>query len=242
MIGILAPMEDEILPLKEVTQNLQTKTIGTYVFYEGNLEGQPVVLLLCGIGKVAAAAGTALLIHQYAPQAIINVGSAGGLLEKQNVGDLVVCSGAVHHDVDLKPFGYLPGQLPGCPQVFLPDPQLLNDSLKAFQHLSKSGAYGPDQRCYEGQIGTGDAFMSDPERIRRVKQAFPDLTCLEMEGAAVAQTAQALNTPWIILRSLSDIAGKESPITFQEFLPLAAKNAGLLVRQLIKSRSPHGTQ
>ena len=182
-------------------------------FQTGTLEGKSVVLLQCGVGKVNAAIGTALLLELFSPTAVLNTGSAGGLLPTQTFGDTLISTEVLHHDVDVTAFGYAPGQVPGLPAVFPSDPDLValaDRCLGSFPHT-------------KGQIGSGDIFVHDPEVIAKIRSRFPDLCAVEMEAAAIAQACHLTGTPFVVVRALSDIAGQESPMKFEEFLPLAAK-------------------
>lgn len=206
--------------------NPQTRTVGGLSFHTGSLEGRPVVLLQCGIGKVNAAVGAALLIETFHPEAVLNTGSAGGLLATQTFGDTVVSTGVLHHDVDVTAFGYAPGQVPGLPAVFPSDPGLIA--------LAERCLEGEGVAHAKGLVGSGDIFVHDPGVIARIRTTFPDLCAVEMEAAAIAQVCHQTRTPFVVVRALSDIAGKESPMTFDQFLPLASKNSSRLVLQMLK--------
>ena len=227
MIGIIGAMVPEMELLTGALQKARERSAAGMTFRTGTLEGQDVVLLQCGIGKVNAAVGTALLIEFFHPKAILNTGSAGGLLTSQTFGDTVVSTSVVHHDVDVTAFGYAPGQVPGLPAAFPADPQLVSladECLAGVPHTM-------------GQIGSGDVFVHDPALVARIRAAFPDLCAVEMEAAAVAQACYLTQTPFVIARALSDIAGRESPMKFDDFLPLASKNSSRLVLDMLKHLS-----
>jgi len=224
MIGIVGAMAPEMALLGAALSGGQDRTAAGMTFRTGRLEGKDVVLLQCGIGKVNAAVGTALLIELYHPTAVLNTGSAGGLLSTQTFGDTVVSTAVLHHDVDVTAFGYAPGQIPGLPLAFPADQNLV--ALAA--------------RCLEGEghttgiIGSGDVFVHDAEVIARIRSRFPDLCAVEMEAAAIAQVCHLTSTPFVVVRALSDIAGQESPMKFDEFLPLASRNSSRLVLHMLK--------
>jgi adenosylhomocysteine nucleosidase len=227
-LGIIGAMEEEVALLKEHMSGVEEKEIAGCHFYKGILEGVEVVLLQSGIGKVSAAVGTTLLIDHYHPSAIINTGSAGGTDEALNIGDVVISSSVIHHDADATAFGYAPGQVPGMPPAFFPDRKLVETAISA-SVAARSG-----HQIVEGLIGSGDSFMSDPERIRSVKNTFPELKAVEMEAAAIAQVCHQFNVPFLIIRSLSDIAGKDSNISFDQFLKTAAKHSAEFILSIIK--------
>ncbi|WP_333607750.1 5'-methylthioadenosine/S-adenosylhomocysteine nucleosidase [Arsukibacterium sp.] len=226
LVGIIGAMEQEVALLKQQLQHCRTEQLGGYTFYLGELASQPVVIVQSGIGKVAAAVATTLMINQFAPDCIINTGSAGGFADDLQVGDVVISTDVIHHDVDVTAFGYAPGQVPQMPASFIADAALVS---AAEQSISELGFC----QTRKGLIATGDSFMCDPERIARVRQQFPTMLAVEMEGAAIAQVCHMLNTPFVVIRSLSDIAGKESPTSFEAFLSIAAKNSSAMVTVML---------
>jgi adenosylhomocysteine nucleosidase len=234
MVGIIGAMEDEVSLLKNALEDIHTDSVRAYEFYRGTLEGKPVVLLRCGIGKVNAAVGCALLIDRYKPDLVINTGSAGGLDPGLNFGDVVISEALIYHDVDVTAFGYATGQLPGMPLVFNTPEDLIRRGEAAVDSLKQEGLLPPDFNHRRGLIGSGDVFMHEPDRIATLRKTFPDIKAVEMEGAAIAQACLLLETPALIIRSLSDIAGAESPVKFDEFLPVASKHSGAIVRRLVR--------
>lgn len=201
------------------------RTAAGMTFRTGKLAGKDVVLLQCGIGKVNAGIGAALMAEFYRPAAILNTGSAGGLLPTQTFGDTVVSTAVVHHDVEVTIFGYAPGQVPGLPATFPSDPGLID---LADRCLTAAGT--PHAK---GVVGSGDIFVFQPEVIARIRKTFPDLCAVEMEAAAIAQACHLAKVPFVVVRALSDIAGQESPMKFEEFLPLASKNSSRLVMEMV---------
>ncbi|MDR0597324.1 MAG: 5'-methylthioadenosine/adenosylhomocysteine nucleosidase [Treponema sp.] len=234
MIGIIGAMEDEVSLLKGALADIHAETTGVYEFYRGVLENKPVVLLRCGIGKVNAAVGCALLIDHYKPDLVINTGSAGGIDPGLSFGDAVIAEGLIYHDVDVTAFGYEPGQLPGMPAVFQTPEDLLRRGEAAVDGLKQEGLLPPDFTHRRGLIGSADVFMHETGRIDGLRKTFPAVKAVEMEGAAIAHACRLLGTPALIIRSLSDIAGSESPVKFEEFLPVAAKHSGTIVRRIVR--------
>jgi adenosylhomocysteine nucleosidase len=227
-------MEDEVIMLRSALEDIVTKTIGGYEFYAGRLERKPVVLLRCGIGKVNAAVGCALLIDHYHPSLVINTGSAGGIDPSLSFGDAIISNGLVHHDVDVTAFNYAPGQLPGMPPVFPVPEDLIRRGEAAVDSLKREGKLPAAFNHVRGLIGSGDVFMHEPARINAVRGRFPDMRAVEMEGAAIAQVCHLFSTPALVIRALSDIAGAESPVKFDEFLPIASKHSGEIVRRIVR--------
>ena len=110
-----------------------------------------MILTLSGIGKVAAAVATTLLLERFSPDCVINTGSAGGFDPALNVGDLVISSEVRHHDVDVTAFGYELGQVPRMPAAFVADPHLVKLAQSAVAQV-------PELHCKKGLICTGDQF------------------------------------------------------------------------------------
>lgn len=227
MIAIIGAMDQEVAWLKANLTGLSTASQAGFEFHSGQLAGKDVVVLQCGIGKVNAAVGCALLLAQYKPEAVINTGSAGGLLATQEVGDVVVSTGMVYHDVNVTIFGYKMGQVPKMPAVFEADAALIRRAEAAIELQNV--------RHSRGLLASGDSFMHEPERIQAVRDDFPGVCGVEMEGAAIAHTCHLFGTPWVVIRALSDIAGKESPMVFADFLPLASKNSSAIIVQMLKN-------
>lgn len=234
MIAIIGAMQEETEILTARIEAAQLSQSGGFNFVSGRLAGKEVVLLQCGIGKVNAAVGAALLLERFPIRALINTGSAGGLLAEQKVGDLVVSSAALQHDVDICAFGYEKGQLPGLPAVFPADLDLAERAETVVAVLKARSALDAGINCTRGIIGSGDVFMHEAQRLLALRQDFPGLCAVEMEGAAIAQVCFLFKTPFVILRALSDIAGQDSPIRFDDFLPVAARNSSILVEELVK--------
>ena len=227
-IGIIGAMEQEVALLRAQMNDVETLSLAGCEFYRGTLAGQNVVLTRPGIGKVAAAVATTLLLDRFAPDCVINTGSAGGFDPELHIGDVVISSEVRHHDVDVTGFGYEIGQVPRLPAGFTADEQLKAIARAAISELPAS------IQCKEGLICTGDQFMCDPVRIAKARHDFPTMAAVEMEGAAIAQVCHQFGTPFVVTRSLSDIAGKESPTSFDEYLEIASKNSSAMVVAMLK--------
>ena len=226
MIGIIGAMKEEVAILKELIKNQRVEKIMHVEFTVGLLHDKEVVLLESGIGKVNVAIATTLLLEKFAVDVVINTGSAGGIITDAEVGDVVISQAVAYHDVDVTGFGYDWGQVPGLPAVFKSDGDLVSKVEDVLKRV--------DIRYFTGQIVTGDAFVNRPEQLVVVKENFNEAIALEMEAAAVAQVCHIANIPFVVVRALSDIAGKESEISFDEFLPRAAVVSSWIVLELIK--------
>lgn len=224
--GIIGAMEPEVAILKSKLTHEKISTIGGYTFYEGKIAGNDVVIVQSGIGKVAAALATAFLIKEFAPDYVVNTGSAGGFEQSLKVGDIVISSEVKYHDVDVTAFGYEIGQLPANPPAYIPHPTLVEAAKSGIAELENI-------QTLVGLITTGDTFMTKDEDIAKARKNFPTMAAVEMEGAAIAQTCHQLETPFVVIRSMSDIAGKESPTSFEAYLETASVNSSKLVMNML---------
>ncbi|NIY83576.1 5'-methylthioadenosine/S-adenosylhomocysteine nucleosidase [Vibrio hepatarius] len=226
-IGIIGAMEQEVSILKQAIENCQTVTKAGCTFFSGQLNGVDVVLLQSGIGKVAAAIGTTILLDEYQPDVVINTGSAGGFDSSLNLGDVVISTEVRHHDADVTAFGYEMGQMAQQPAAFLADEKLMNVAEQALEQMD-------DKHAVRGLICTGDAFVCTAERQAFIRTHFPSVIAVEMEASAIAQTCHQFNVPFVVVRAISDVADKESPMSFEEFLPLAAQSSSEMVFKMVE--------
>lgn len=225
-IAIIGAMDEEIESLKPQIKHCQETEVAGFKFFSGEINEQSVVLLQSGIGKVNAAVGTTILIEKFNPSCIINTGSAGGFDQNLEVGDVVISDEVCYHDVDVTAFDYVMGQVPQMPARFKADATLLNiaNKLETLKEV----------KTVTGLISTGDIFMNNPEKVAQTRLDFPTMQACEMEAAAIAQTCFRYNTPFIIFRSLSDIAGKESNVSFPEYVKTAGIHSAKMAIELVE--------
>ncbi|OOF61459.1 5'-methylthioadenosine/adenosylhomocysteine nucleosidase [Rodentibacter pneumotropicus] len=220
-IGIVGAMAQEVEILKGLMADKIEKKVASAVIFEGKINGKSVALLQSGIGKVAAAIGTTALLQSAKPNVVINTGSAGGVVKGLKVGDIVISDETSYHDVDVTAFGYEKGQLPANPAAFLSDAKLAD--------LAQKIAEEQGQSVKRGLICSGDSFINSEDKIAEIKADFPNVTAVEMEAAAIAQVCHAFNVPFVVVRAISDGGDGEATLSFEEFLPLAAKQSSALV-------------
>ena len=227
-IAVVGAMEQEIELLRESMANVKHVSFGKFSAYEGELAGKRMVLVLSGIGKVNAAVSTSWVIHQFAPDCVINTGSAGGLGKGLKVGDVVIGKTVAHHDVDVTAFGYVWGQVPQLPAVFTSDSNLICQAEKAVQVFEGAAVT-------QGLIVSGDRFVHSSEGVAEIRSHFPEVKAVEMEAAAIAQTCHQLEVPFVIIRAVSDSADEKADISFEEFLKTAAVSSAKMVTEIVKS-------
>lgn len=225
--GIIGAMDKEVDSLKRDLEHAEVTAIAGMEFCEGMLDGQQVVIVKCGMGKVNAGTCAQLLIHVFGADRIINTGVAGSLDAEIDIGDIVVSIDAVQHDFDLTPLGYAPGELDG----------IGSPSLKADEHMRALAVdavrqCAPDVHVFEGRVCTGDQFISSAEQKASISRRFGGLCC-EMEGGAIAQVCCQNRIPFVIIRAISDKADGSAEMSFTEFLEEAAARCAAITRYMV---------
>ncbi|MBY4889753.1 5'-methylthioadenosine/S-adenosylhomocysteine nucleosidase [Pantoea sp. DY-15] len=224
-VGIIGAMEQEVTLLRDKIENRQTLTLAGCEIYTGTLNGVEVALLKSGIGKVAAALGTTLLLQLCKPDVVINTGSAGGLAPTLKVGDIVVSDEVRYHDADVTAFGYEPGQMASCPAAFVADDKLIAAAELVIKQL--------DLNAVRGLVVSGDAFINGAAPLERIRTTFPQAIAVEMEATAIGHVCHQFKVPFVVVRAISDVADQESHLSFDEFLSVAAKQSSLMVENLL---------
>lgn len=231
--GIIGAMEPEIEILTAKLQNQRCEHRAWADFYCGTISGQEIVIVRSGIGKVCAGGVTALLISDFGVDCIINTGCAGAVSKELKIGDTVFSTRAACHDADLTVFGYKKGQMADQPQFFDADPGLIAQAERAAADLPSFKGH-----IRKGTVISGDQFISDRNKRQELTTMFPDALVTEMEGAAVAQVACNCKVPFLIVRAVSDCAYEGDPMTYEEFLPLAAQNCASLILKMLALQAP----
>ena len=222
-IGILTAMmkeHDQIAVLLNDTRKVE----GQFNYIIGTLNGNEVVLLQCGIGKVNAAVGTAELIRSYQPDCIISTGVAGGIDACLNVMDVVVSNRCVQHDFDLT-LGYERGEIQGLTRFFESGAQL----IAAAESLQ-------DPTIHIGLICTGDQFITDRTALDTIKGYFPDGLAVDMESAAIAQTCYIYKVPFVSFRIISDTPGaKDNQQQYKNFWEEMAQRSFKITKRYLEN-------
>lgn len=213
-IAIMGAMPEEIEPIIEKLDNVQTSVYGDNKYYEGSYHGQEVVVAYSKIGKVFATLTAATLIEKFGCDMLLFSGVAGAISDELKIGDLIIANGLCQHDLDITAFGHPFGYVPEG-KVFIPTDAVLRD-------IAKKVAKQKGLTVKEGIIATGDQFIADTGRKEWIKSTFK-ADSLEMEGASVAVVCNALNVPFFILRAISDSADMDASFNFDEFLESSAK-------------------
>ena len=225
--GIIGAMDEEVDSLKEALDDTKTISIGGMEFCEGMLDGQHVVIVRCGVGKVNAGNCAQLLISVFGVDRIINTGVAGSLDASIDIGDIVVSTDAVQHDFDLTPMGYAPGELDGIGSPSLPaDADMRERAVNVVRQCA------PEVHVFEGRVCTGDQFIASAEQKNAIIAEFGGLCC-EMEGGAIAQICCQNEIPFVIIRAISDKADGSAEMDYSEFEHAAAVRCAAITRYMI---------
>lgn len=228
MIGIIGAMDEEVAKVKEQMSDVEIKTIAGMDFYKGTMCHKETVVVRSGIGKVNAAVCSQILADQYHVTAIINTGIAGSLRNEINIGDVVLSTDAIHHDMDASGFGYPVGQIPSMDVLSFPADKHL---LEVAQSCCEKAV--PGIGVHTGRIVSGDQFISDKQKKQWLTDTF-DGYCTEMEGAAIAQAAYLNNIPCLIIRAISDKADDSAEMDYAEFEAAAIRNSVKLLTAMIQ--------
>lgn len=229
MIGIIGAMEEEVTKLKQQMQDIVVSKKACMEFNKGTLSGKNVVVVRSGIGKVNAALCAQILADDYHVDYIINTGIAGSLDNEINIGDIVLSTDALQHDVDAVAFGYELGVIPRMEtSTFTADENLIALAKKLCEKVN------PDICVFTGRVVSGDQFIADKTVKERLVSNFSPL-CTEMEGAAIAQAAYLNGIPFLIVRAISDKADNSANMDYPTFEAKAIEHTVKLMTALIEA-------
>ena len=228
-VGIIGAMEIEVARLKEDMEIQREVKKAGMVFCEGTLLGQPAVVVRSGIGKVNAAVCTQILVDEFGVDTVINTGIAGSLNAEINIGDIVISTDVLHHDMDAVNFGYEPGQIPQMDVFSFTADEALASQAEAVCHK-----VNPEIQVFRGRVVSGDQFVADRAVKDRIAAQFHGF-CTEMEGAAIAQAAYLNEIPFVIIRAISDKADDSATEDYPTFERKAAEHSVRLIEGLMEA-------
>lgn len=227
MIGIIGAMEEEVQALKDDMEVDELISQASMDFYKGRLCGKEVVIVRSGIGKVNAGICAQILVDRFGVDMLINTGIAGSLDAKIGIGDMVISTDALHHDMDATIFGDPAGQVPRMDTLSFPADEALVEAAKAANE-----AANPDIHTFTGRIASGDQFISSKEMKERIVETFHPL-CVEMEGAGIAQAAYLNKVSYVIIRAISDKADNSATMDYPAFERQAISHSVRLMKRLL---------
>mgnify|MGYP002561419724 FL=1 len=226
-IGIIGAMEVEVAILKEKMEDVRIIKKASMDFYEGILAGKKVVVVRSGIGKVNAGICAQILADVFSVDAIINTGIAGSLNKNINIGDIVLSTDVLHHDMDATGFGYRKGQIPQMPVFFFnADDNLRRLAAEVCKEVN------PDIQVFEGRIASGDQFVCDQDVKNQIVSDF-SAYATEMEGAAIGQAAYLNEIPFLVVRAISDKADGSAQMDYSEFEKAAVDHSVRLTLNML---------
>ena len=221
-LGIIGAMEQEVETLLSLLENKREAVRTGSTYYEGTLDSLDVVVVQCGIGKVNAALCVQVLCDCYGVTHVVNTGIAGSLCADLDIGDMVISSDAMYHDVDCVHFGYTMGQMPGMPVTY--------EANRTMVELAFAAAEGVNPgHTRIGRVASGDQFVA----VKELKEKIISVTgalCTEMEGAAIAHAASRNGVPFVIIRAISDKADDSAEMDYPTFERIAAHRCAAVTR------------
>lgn len=227
-IGIIGAMDAEVSLLKASITDQKTEVIAQMEFVSGKMGGTEAVVVKCGMGKVNAGICAHTLINRYGVSEVINTGVGGSLDNRIDIGDIVVSTDAVQHDFDVRVIGFQRGEIPYTGLYAFPaDPSLIEAAIKAVRDTA------PEVKVFEGRVCSGDQFIASSEQKKAIIDNFGGLCC-EMEGAAIAQTCYLNQTPYVIIRAISDKADHSEEVSFEKFAEAAGKHCAAIVKTMVE--------
>ena len=219
MIGIIVAEEKELNAVKEIMNNIEEVNIYEKIFYKGLIENKEVIVVKSNVGKVNSARSCQILIDKFNPSLVINVGTAGSVDNRLEIGDVVVANILVQYDFDVTPFGRKLGEIENIGECI----KVKEDLLKLFDNIDVT----------IGCIASGDKFIVNNEEKNNIRNIFNAL-CIEMEGASIAQVCYLDNVPFLVIRSITDKQDGSSKVDFEEFLELSSKKAANILKEILK--------
>ena len=226
-IGIIGAMEEEVAVLKQEMNIEETVDYASMRFCKGTLCGKNVVIVRSGIGKVNAAICAQVLVDRFNVDILINTGIAGSLDAAIDIGDMVISTDLVEHDMDATIFGDPLGQVPRMDTFSFPAAASLIEKAVAANEEAN-----PDIKTFTGRIVSGDQFVSSAEVKEKLVKNFGG-KCTEMEGAAIAHAAYLNKISCVIIRAISDKADNSATMDYPTFEKKAIEHSVRLVRNLL---------
>jgi adenosylhomocysteine nucleosidase len=233
--AILSALAQEQAGLAQLLSNSEQYNHIPRQLQRGLIHQKPVILALAGVGKVAAAITATMLIERYQVERIVLTGVAGAVASNVNVGDVVIGSEFLQHDMNASPL---------FPKYEMPytgisrygaDKTLNAIVLEALYSDSTRAGGQKSLKIHQGLIISGDRFVSSSIEVNVLRNALPDALCVEMEGAAIAQVCNDYNIPFAAVRSISDKADDNAQVDFPKFVSeVAGPLAVSLIDDLMK--------
>lgn len=220
MLGFICALDVEVEGIKNLMTDPKINTVARITYYSGTVGEKEIVCCECGIGKVNAAIATQIMIDLYHPAAIVNSGVAGSLSRDIAIGDIVISTDCVQHDMDGTEMGDRLGEIQFNDEKRIDLPA----DKRIVETLQKACADLPDTHVFLGRIASGDVFVASHDRRQRIADIFGALAC-EMEGGAVGHTCYRNGVPYAVLRCISDDFNQNELMDYMQFRSIAAEKS-----------------
>lgn len=217
-IGIMCAIERELIPIAAMLQNHQTETVMQRIFHSGTMHGAEIVAVIGGVGKVNGAITAQLLAERFGVERLIFTGVAGGLDDSLAVGDIVIGTTLLYHDIDMS---FISNNMFDTPKDgFSSD----NEMVALCRNIGGG--------LHFGTIITGDQFITGDTRDVLISRFHP--LCVDMESAAVAHVCWFCKLPLLIIRCISDFADEDADDTFEKNAGAAGLSALSVMEKVIE--------
>ncbi len=228
MIGIIVAMNTELEAIRALLENEKETQYYAQKYYSGVISGKEVTMVEGGVGKVAAAITCCRLIERFHCDTVINIGTAGGIKEYENVLDMVVVDRMTYHDWISETINNVTSSFENSQYVFYSDEKLVEKARETMASLD-------NHNVFIGNIVSGDAFISMDHQVKYIQEHFPEAIACDMESASVGHVCSSYNVPFVIMRSLSDIViKKDNDLDFVAYVGKASARAADFTREFLK--------
>ena len=218
MIAVIVAIQSEFDAIQQLLSEKKEIICKDVSYTTGKISNKEIVLAICGVGKVAAAICCCRLLENFEIDYVVNIGTAGGIKEYENIGDVMVADKLTYHDYDTSAFDNYSIGFAQNPYVFSSDEKL----VKKASSLLNDGLH----QVFVGPLVSGVCFVRDSEKVSFIQKYYPEALACEMEGCAIAQVCDSYHYPFIVIRSFSDIVIKKgNELDFDKYKELASKRA-----------------
>lgn len=225
-IAIMGAMPEEIEPLLKKVENVKKIEYANNSYYEATYKGKKLVIAYSKIGKVFSSLTASTLIEKFGCSKLLFSGVAGAINPELHIGDLIIADKLCQHDLDITIFGHDHG--------YVPEGAVFVETDRELREIAKEVAKKNELTLIEGTIATGDQFVASNERKEFILSTF-HADAIEMEGASVAVVCNALNTPFFVLRAISDTANDDAGMDFDEFMVGSAIISANFILDMVES-------
>jgi adenosylhomocysteine nucleosidase len=248
IIGIMGAMPEEIEGVVALLSNPEVTKMGKRSYFTGQINGIETVVVFSRWGKVAAATTVATLIHEFEITELLFTGVAGAIHSDLKIGDIVLGKRLIQHDMDARPL-MKQYEIPLLSKTYIESDKthleiainaintvIENKRLHAVIEMEDLAEFNISQpRLFVGEIASGDQFFSSNEQKHSLNAQLPEVLCVEMEGAAVAQVCYEYEIPFSIIRTISDVADDNSHIDFPAFIQnISSKYAAEIIKNIFQ--------